>query len=84
MKIAIKVLLFFFLFSKINKEKIYVIIDEYEHFANELLGFHPEHFRNLVSKNGKVRKWYEVLKEGTETVVDRIFIAEYVWSRTKR
>ncbi len=22
----------------------------------------------------KVRKWYEILKEGTETVVDRIFI----------
>ena len=56
------------------KEKIYVIIDEYDHFANELLGFYPEHFRNLVSKNGRVRKWYEVLKEGTETVVDRIFI----------
>ena len=57
-----------------SNEKIYVIIDEYDHFANELLGFHPEHFRNLVSKNGKVRKWYEVLKEGTESVVDRIFI----------
>ena len=26
-------------------EKIYVIIDEYDHFANELLGFHTEHFR---------------------------------------
>ena len=59
--------------QKLN-EKIYVIIDEYDHFANELLGFYPEHFRSLVSKNGKVRKWYEVLKEGTETVVDRIFI----------
>ena len=55
-------------------EKIYVIIDEYDHFANELLGFYPENFKNLVSKNGRVRKWYEVLKEGTETVVDRIFI----------
>ena len=55
-------------------DKIYVIIDEYDHFANELLGFYPEHFRSLVSKNGRVRKWYEVLKEGTETVVDRIFI----------
>ena len=55
-------------------EKIYVIIDEYDHFANELLGFHTEHFRELVSKNGKVRKWYEILKQGTETVVDRIFI----------
>ena len=55
-------------------DKIYVIIDEYDHFANELLGFLPENFRSLVSKNGRVRKWYEVLKEGTETVVDRIFI----------
>ena len=55
-------------------DKIYVIIDEYDNFANELLGFYPEHFRSLVSKNGRVRKWYEVLKEGTETVVDRIFI----------
>ena len=56
------------------EEKIYVIIDEYDHFANELLGFHTEHFRNLVSKNGKIRKWYEILKKGTESVVDRIFI----------
>mgnify|MGYP000099051420 FL=1 len=61
---------------KIQKpqEKIYIIIDEYDHFANELLGFNTEQFRNLVSKNGKVRKWYEILKKGTETVVDRIFI----------
>ena len=56
------------------QDKIYVIIDEYDHFANELLGFNTEQFRNLVSKNGKVRKWYEILKKGTETVVDRIFI----------
>ena len=57
-----------------EKEKIYVIIDEYDHFANELLGFNTNQFKNLVSKNGKVRKWYETLKEGTESVVDRIFI----------
>ena len=57
-----------------SNEKIYVIIDEYDHFANELLGFNTSQFKNLVSKNGKVRKWYEILKEGTESVVDRIFI----------
>ena len=57
-----------------SQDKIYVIIDEYDHFANELLGFYPERFRTLVSKNGKVRKWSEILKKGTETVVDRIFI----------
>ena len=33
-----------------------------------------ENFSSLVYKNERVRKWYEVLKEGTETVVDRIFI----------
>ena len=55
-------------------EKIYVIIDEYDHFANELLGFNTHQFKNLVSKNGKVRMFYEILKEGTESVVDRIFI----------
>ena len=55
-------------------EKIYVIIDEYDHFANELLGFNTNQFKSLVSKNGKVRKWYEILKEGTESVIDRIFI----------
>ena len=43
-------------------------------FANELLGFNTNQFKNLVSKNGKVRKWYEILKEGTESVIDRIFI----------
>ena len=62
-----------FSFQKPNS-KIYVIIDEYDHFANELLGFRTNEFKNLVSKNGKVRKWYEILKKGTESVIDRIFI----------
>lgn len=57
-----------------EEQKIYVIIDEYDHFANELLGFNVGGFKELVSKNGKVRKWYEILKKGTESIVDRIFI----------
>ena len=55
-------------------EKIYVIIDEYDHFANELLGFRTDEFKGVVAKNGRIRKWYEILKKGTESVVDRIFI----------
>ena len=57
-----------------KQQKIYVIIDEYDHFANELLGFKTSEFKDLVSKNEKIRKWYETLKEGTETVVERVFI----------
>lgn len=62
-------------FKGLNLEnKIYVIIDEYDHFANDLLSFNLSNFKDLVTKNGKVRKFYEALKEGTESVVDRIFI----------
>ena len=66
--------LFIAFLNQKSNGKLYVIIDEYDHFANELLGFRTDNFKSLVSKNGKVRKWYEVLKEGTESVVDRIFI----------
>ena len=54
--------------------KIYVIIDEYDHFANELLGAKPDIFKEVVTQDGFVRKWYEILKEASETIVDRIFI----------
>ena len=67
------------LFGKVGRQakgqKVYVLIDEYDHFANELLAFHFDRFQESVGKNGWVRKFYETLKEGTYTgVVDRIFI----------
>lgn len=52
---------------------VYVIIDEYDHFANELLSFQFELFRQSVSRTGFVRKWYEVLKKATETIVKKVF-----------
>ena len=55
------------------EKPIYVIIDEYDHFANELLSFKPELFSDIISKTGFVRKWYETLKIGTESVIQRIF-----------
>jgi hypothetical protein len=55
--------------------KIYILIDEYDHFANELLSFDMTRFRDNVSRNGWVRKFYESLKTGTrDGVVGRIFI----------
>ncbi|MDY4079324.1 MAG: AAA family ATPase [Clostridium sp.] len=58
--------------NKIDKP-LYVIIDEYDHFANELLSFKTDMFSDIVSKTGFVRKWYEVLKIGTESIIQRIF-----------
>jgi Holliday junction resolvase-like predicted endonuclease len=57
---------------KIDKP-VYVLIDEYDHFANELLSFQFNLFTDSISKTGFVRKWYEVLKKATETIVKRIF-----------
>lgn len=55
-------------------KKIYVLIDEYDQFANELIAFKFHKFREIVTKNGFVRKFYEALKIYTTTIVDRIFI----------
>ncbi len=55
--------------------KIYLLIDEYDHFANELLSFDMNRFKSDVSQNGFVRKFYESLKTAAgDGVIDRIFI----------
>jgi Predicted AAA-ATPase/PD-(D/E)XK nuclease superfamily len=55
--------------------KIYLLVDEYDHFANELLSFDMNRFKNDVSRNGFVRKFYESFKTATgDGIVDRIFI----------
>jgi len=57
------------------QHKIYVLVDEYDHFANELVSFRIEEFKASVSRNGYVRKFYESIKAATGNgVVDRIFI----------
>jgi energy-converting hydrogenase A subunit M len=54
--------------------KIYVIIDEYDKFANELLSSNYEAFKDAITRGGFVRAWYEILKEVAGTIVERIFI----------
>ncbi|HOK41368.1 MAG TPA: AAA family ATPase, partial [bacterium] len=57
-----------------TEKKIYILIDEYDHFANELISFNLTDFYKIVTQNGFVRKFYETIKIGTKSVVDRIFI----------
>ena len=64
-------------FIKQNRipHKIYLLIDEYDHFANELLSFDMPRFKSDVSTNGFVRKFYESAKTASnEGIIDRIFI----------
>ncbi|MDR1593349.1 MAG: AAA family ATPase, partial [Prevotellaceae bacterium] len=59
-------------------KKIYVIIDEYDHVANDLIAMGTykgdDMYRNLIWANGVIRDFYETLKEGCDTVIDRIFL----------
>ena len=58
-----------------NLPKIYLLIDEYDHFANELISFNFDFFAKSVTENGFVRKFYEVLKMATwNGIIDRLFI----------
>ncbi len=56
-------------------QQIYLLIDEYDHFTNELVSFNLDGFKKIVSRNGFVRKFYETIKTATgEGIVNRIFI----------
>ncbi|KHO61179.1 ATPase AAA [Thermoanaerobacter sp. YS13] len=60
--------------EKVGK-KVYLIIDEYDHFANDIIAMgESEFYREIVRASGFVRDFYETLKIGTESVIDRIFI----------
>ena len=53
---------------------VFVVIDEYDHFANNILSQGKAMFKELVRTDGYVCPVYEALKIGTENVVDRMFI----------
>jgi len=61
--------------KKQQKAGVYLLIDEYDHFANELLAYDFVAFQEAVSENGYVRKFYETIKNGTdEAVIHQLFI----------
>jgi len=49
---------FFTEFREQSDGKIYVIIDEYDNFANELLSSNLDSYNAVISGGGFVRKWY--------------------------
>lgn len=58
-----------------NTQPLYLIIDEYDHFTNEILIQDLQQFKNAVTKNGYVRKFYETIKIATRHgIIDRVFI----------
>ena len=65
-------------FTLYEKKKIpypiYILIDEYDQFANELLGLDTNRFRAIIGASGYVRKYYEIIKYAANTgLVNRFF-----------
>ena len=64
-----------YFFTKTKNDNIYVLIDEYDHFANAILAYSMQDFLQIVGKGGFVRSFYEVLKTATYSgVVKKMFI----------
>jgi hypothetical protein len=58
-----------------SEHKIYLIIDEYDHFVNKIISKNDGLFyKEIIHAAGFVRSFYETVKIGTESVIDRIFI----------
>ncbi len=54
--------------------RLYVIIDEYDQFTNEVLSEDLNHFQTITSAQGFLKNFFAKLKSATRRTVDRIFI----------
>ena len=65
----------FFKYTKEFNHKIYIMIDEYDHFANKMMVDNLSLFQKMVQDNGFMRLFYETIKTATfDNVVDRLFV----------
>ena len=62
-------------FKIVKDDEIYILIDEYDQFANAILAYSMKDFLDIVGKGGFVRSFYEVLKYATQMgTVQKMFI----------
>ncbi|MBO5566129.1 MAG: AAA family ATPase, partial [Succinivibrio sp.] len=67
--------LFITAYSSYAKEKkLYVLIDEYDNFANEILSKDLELFLNITSKDGFLKTFYAAIKAKASDVIAKTFI----------
>ncbi len=65
---------FFALLDDEYHQKIYVIIDEYDQFANEILSNDVQKFKSITSTDGFYKDFFATLKKATYGAVGRVFI----------
>jgi hypothetical protein len=55
--------------------KIFIMIDEYDNFANDLIGSgNKQLYQDLISGEGYVRSFYKAIKDGTTKSIKRVFM----------
>jgi hypothetical protein len=60
--------------SKNIPHPLYILIDEYDQFANELVALDADRFQAIIGSTGYVRKVYEMIKNAAnEGVLNRFF-----------
>lgn len=57
-----------------GEKKLYVLIDEYDNFANELLSKNFDLFLSITSENGFLKKFYSTIKAKTSESIAKTFI----------
>ena len=69
---------FAFKIIKSYNKKAYIIIDEYDHFANDMMAtgtyLGETNYKKAVWAGSQIRDFYETLKANSRTVIDKIFI----------
>ncbi|TYT75812.1 AAA family ATPase [Desulfobotulus mexicanus] len=62
--------------SRKNAPSLYVIIDEYDNFANQLITGHKDHlYKQLMADDGFLKTFFKLLKEGRKTgAIHNVFI----------
>ena len=66
---------FFKTFARYSKSKsLYILIDEYDNFANDVLSNNRDLFKTITQSNGFLKDFYKCIKTFTDTVVAKTFI----------
>jgi len=69
-----------FIFNVVHSfdKKVFVIIDEYDHFANDMIAsgsyLGEENYKKAIWAGSQIRDFYETLKANSKTVIDKMFI----------
>ena len=55
-------------------QNLYIIIDEYDNFANEILNTDRDFFKKITSESGLLKEFYKLIKSETDVTVAKTFI----------